>query len=151
MTHLSRYRDFDSGCLTSTVQGERQWSATFVGVLGNDHWLFAVAIVPYAGAGTYDDPNVLDNQGSVRPGINWPVHVLLSTVPPTDPGATEYGTIPTGFAPTSQPPVGHASVTIDPDQKSGRITAVLIKARAVGETPVTVSGTFKCGTLDSMN
>ncbi len=159
MTQLSKYRDFDSGCLTSLVQGKQQWSGGFVGMVGSDHMLFLIAVTPYTGPGKYDDPAVLDTrtlyQGTaIRPRINTPVHVMLSTIPPTAPTATEYGTDPNPvYAPTSQanaghqPPVGQVSLTLNPDQKSGQIAAVLMNARAIAAAPVKVSGTFNCGTL----
>lgn len=161
MTQLSRFRDFGSGCSTTMVQGQREWVGGFTGVVGSDHLEFVIAIYPYPGPGTYDDPAVLDTrtlyQGTgIRPRFDAPVHVRLSTIPPTAPDATEYGTDPNPiYAPTSQAnaghqsPVGQVSLTLDPDQKSGRITAVLMNARAIAETSVTVSGTFKCGVLDS--
>jgi hypothetical protein len=161
MTQLSRYRDSDTGCSTRMVQGQREWVGGFTGVVGSDHLLFLIAVYPYPGPGKYEDPAVLDTrtlyQGTrIRPRRDTPVHVLLSTIPPSAPDATEYGTDPNPvYAPTSQanaghqPPVGQVSLTLNPDQKSGRITAVLMNARAIAGTPVTVSGTFKCGTLDS--
>lgn len=150
MTKLSRYHDYDWGCSTSMVRGERQWHASFAGVVGAEHMLFTVTVLRYAGPGTYDDPALLDDKGSLRPEINRLVLVWLSTIPPNAPDVTEYATYPDPrYAPTFKPPIGQASFTLDPDQKSGHITAGLMNARAIAEAPVTVSGTFKCGVLDS--
>jgi hypothetical protein len=161
MTQLSNYRDFNSGCFTSLAQGKKQWSGGFVGVVGTDHMVLLITVTPYTGPGKYADPAVLDTrtlyQGTgILPRVGAPVHVVLSTIPPTAPTATEYGSNPDPvYARTSQanaghqPPVGQVSLTLNADQKSGQITAVLMNARAIAAAPVTVSGTFDCGTLES--
>lgn len=160
MTQLSNYRDFNSGCFTSLVQGKKQWSGGFVGVVGKDYMVLLIAVTPYTGPGKYADPAVLDTrtlyQGTgIRPRVGAPVHVVLSTIPPTAPTASEYGSNPDPvYARTSQanaghqPPVGQVSLTLNADQKSGQITAVLMNARAIAAAPVTVSGSFDCGTLE---
>ena len=161
MTQLSNYRDFNSGCFTSLAQGKKQWSGGFVGVVGTDHMVLLITVSPYTGPGKYADPAVLDTrtlyQGTgILPRVGAPVHVVLSTIPPTAPTATEYGSNPDpAYARTSQanaghqPPVGQVSLTLNADRKSGQITAVLMNARAIAAAPVTVSGTFDCGTLES--
>jgi hypothetical protein len=161
MAQLSNYRDFNSGCFTSTVQGKKQWSGGFVGVVGKDHMVMLITVNPYTGPRKYADPAVLDTrtlyQGTgVRPRVGAPVHVVLSTIPPTAPKATEYGSNPNpAYARTAQAnaghqvPVGQVSLTLNPDQKSGQITAVLMNARAIAAAPVTVSGSFDCGTVES--
>jgi hypothetical protein len=161
MTELSKYRDFDSSCFTRAVQGKREWTGGFVGVVGSDHMLFLITVAPYAGPGKYDDPAVIDTQTlyqgtGIRPRSDAPVRVLLATIPPTAPAATEYGTSPNPvYAGTSQanagnqPPVGQVSLTLNPDQKSGQITAVLMNARAIAAAAVTVRGSFGCGTVES--
>jgi hypothetical protein len=161
ITQLSNYRDFNSGCFTSLAQGKKQWSGGFVGVVGADHMVLLITVSPYTGPGKYADPAVLDTrtlyQGTgILPRVGAPVHVVLSTIPPTAPTATEYGSNPDPvYARTSQanaghqPPVGQVSLTLNADQKSGQITAVLMNARAIAAAPVTVSGTFDCGTLES--
>jgi hypothetical protein len=161
MTQPSNYRDFNSGCFTSTVQGTQQWNGGFVSVVGKDHMVLLISVSPYTGPGKYADPAVIDTrtlyQGTgIRPRVGAPVHVVLGTIPPNAPRATEYGSNPNpAFARTSQvnaghqPPVGKVSLTINPDQKSGQITAVLMNARAIAAAPVTVSGSFDCGTVES--
>jgi hypothetical protein len=161
MTQLSNFRDFNSGCFTSTVQGKKQWNGGFVGVVGTDHLVLLIMVTPYTGPGKYADPPVTDTrtlyQGTgIRPRVGTPVHVVLGTIPPTAPKATEYGSNPNpAYARTSQlnaghqAPVGQVSLTLNADQKSGEITAVLMNARAIAAAPVTVSGSFDCGTLDS--
>jgi hypothetical protein len=161
MTQLSNYRDFNSGCFTRLAQGKKQWNGGFVGVVGKDHMVLLITVTPYSGPGTYADPAVLDTrtlyQGTgILPRVGAPVHVVLSTIPPTAPTATEYGSNPDPvYARTSQanaghqPPVGQVSLTLNVDQKSGQITAVLMNARTIAAAPVTVSGSFDCGTLES--
>jgi hypothetical protein len=161
MTQLSTYRDFNSGCFTSLAQGKKQWSGGFVGVVGKDHMVLLITVTPYTGPGKYADPAVLDTrtlyQGTgILPRVGAPVHVVLSTIPPTAPTATEYGSNPDPvYGRTSQanaghqPPVGQVSLTLNVDQKSGQITAVLMNARTIAAAPVTVSGSFDCGTLES--
>ena len=161
LTELSDYRDFTSGCFTSTVQGSKQWSGGFVGVLGKDHMVLLITVNPYTGHGTYADPAVIDTrtlyqETGIRPRVGAPVHVELATIPPTAPTATEYATQPNPvYARTSQanaghqPPVGQVSLTVNSDQKSGQITAVLMNARAIAAASVTVSGSFDCATVES--
>jgi hypothetical protein len=161
MTQLSNYRDFNSGCFTSLVQGKKQWSGGFVGVVGTDHMVLLITVTPYTGPGKYADPAVLDTRTlydgtNIRLRVGAPVHVVLSTIPPTAPTATEYGTYPNPvYARTSQanaghqPPVGQVSLTLNADQKSGQVTAVLMNARTIAAAPVTVSGPFDCGTVES--
>jgi hypothetical protein len=161
MTQLSNYRDFNSGCFTSTVQGKKQWNGGFVGVIGKDHLVLLITVSPYTGPGKYADPAVIDTrtlyQGTgIRPRVGAPVHVVLGTIPPNAPTAREYGTNPNpAFARTSQvnaghqPPLGQVSLTLNADQKSGQVTAVLMNARAIAAAPVTVSGSFDCGTVES--
>jgi len=161
MTQLSNYRDFNSGCFTSLAQGKKQWSGGFVGVVGTDHMVLLITVTPYTGPGNYADPAVLDTRTlyhgtGILPRVGAPVHVVLSTIPPTAPTAKEYGSNPDPvYARTSQanaghqPPVGQVSLTLNVDQKSGQITAVLMNARAIAAAPVTVSGSFDCGTLES--
>lgn len=161
MTELSNYRDFNSGCFTSTVQRTKVWSGGFVGVVGKDHMVLLISVSPYTGPGKYADPAVSDTrtlyQGTgIRPRVGAPVHVVLGTIPPNAPTATEYGSHPNpAFARTSQvnaghqPPVGQASLALNADQKSGQITAVLMNARAIAAAPLTVSGSFDCGTVES--
>jgi hypothetical protein len=161
MTQLSNYRDFNSGCFTSTVLGKKQWNGGLVGVVGKDHLVLLITVSPYTGPGKYVDPAVIDTrtlyQGTgIRARVGAPVHVVLGTIPPNAPTATEYGSNPNpAYARTSQvnaghqPPVGQVSLTLNADQKSGQITAVLMNARAIAAAPVTVSGSFDCGTLES--
>ena len=84
-----------------------------------------------------------------------PIHLLLSSMPTGALDVRLYGTEPApGHVATSAhqlaeyPPLGQASLTLDPDQKSGHVRALLMNANAPASPTVRVHGRFKCGRLD---
>jgi hypothetical protein len=156
MTDLSNWHGFGTSC--SIENGRTFWLGAFSGTIGSDHMVFMLIITPYHGPGSYvDEP--YDPQSRTL----LPARVLLSTIPESAPGGVippaggrAYRTEPAGpYQPRSavdaarQGPVGQATVSLNPDEKSGKVDAVLVNWAATADTPVRINGSFNCGVLSN--
>jgi hypothetical protein len=162
MTKLSAWQGHDSTCSVGKVDTTRQWDGQFVGTLNGKHFVLNIALTPYHGPGRYSDDGIPDAQTVARmtPAqffqLKIEVHILLSSMPAGAPTVTQYGTEPNPAArPTSMEQLGklgglgQASVTLNPDQKSGRIQTNLMNARVPTNPAVRLDGSFKCQALSS--
>jgi hypothetical protein len=154
MKTLSEWHGFGTSC--SVENGKTFWLGAFSGTVGSDHAVFMLIITPYHGPGSYvDEPHDPQSRHLM------PTRILLSTIPDSAPertippaGGRAYRTEPAGpYTPrsaadaASQGPVGQATVTVNPDEKSGKIDAVLVNWAATSEMPARITGSFNCGML----
>jgi hypothetical protein len=160
---MTQLRDSDghhSGCWVGDVERTEQWDGQFVGTVNGQRMEFNIALMPYHGAGAYvndeiRDPTTLATMSFEEfSRLKSPIHLLLSSMPTGAPDVRLYATEPApGHVATSAhqlaeyPPLGQASLTLDPDQKSGRVQALLMNANAPASPTVRVDGRFRCGTL----
>ena len=161
---MTQLRDSDghhSGCRVGDVEGTEQWDGQFVGMVNGHRMEFSIALTPYHGSGAYVNDEIRDPRTLATMSMDEftrlksPIHLLLSSMPTGAPDVRLYGTEPApGHVATSAhelaeyPPLGQASLTLDPDQKSGHVRALLMNANAPASPTVRVDGRFKCGRLD---
>ena len=159
MTKLEDWQGQSTVCATSRVYGKQEWTGQFVGVVSGSHVVLNLAVYPFQGPGHYVSHGVPDAATLATTPINQAfgtldVHILLSSTPEGAADARRYGTEP---EPSSRPQsvaelsklagLGKASVTLDPNLKTGAVDALLLNSRAPDAPPTHISGNFRCGAL----
>ncbi len=158
--HLTDPLGRGASCSKTTVGGIREWNGNFPVVLNGHDGFFSVGVTDYHGAGGYVDAPINDVRVLTRHPYgrtrDTSVHANLSLAPPGRQQATLYGSDPDpstfGSAPPQASPygpVGQGSVTINPNERSGQIDAVLMNARALDREPIRVVGSFTCTGLEN--
>ncbi len=157
MTQMVQLKNQVSYCDVSTVQGMDEWNAGFLGMLNGKPTEVGFALYPYHGAGVYTNPGIADaaTLKTASPAelfkLTWDLHVRLDRDPAalrripeyaTEPGTPSRGPL-TDLIPLAG--LGKASVTLNPDKKSGRLEALLMNSVTPTAPPVHLQGTFKCG------
>jgi hypothetical protein len=162
ITELSAWQGQGATCSVGKVYTTRQWDGELVGTLDGKRVVLNIALTPYQGAATYSNAGIPDAQTLARLTppqlyqVKIPVHMLLSSMPAGARDGTRYATEPDpAVRPTSTEELaklaglGKATVTLNPDQKSGRIQANLMNAKIPTSASVRVDGSFRCRAVEA--
>lgn len=159
MTKLEDWQGQSTVCATSRVYGKQEWTGQFVGVVNGSHVVLNLALYPFQGPGHYVSDGVPDAATLAAKPFNQAfgtldLHILLSSTRKGAPDARRYGTEP---EPSSRPQsvtelsklagLGKASVTLDPNLRTGAVEALLLNSRTPDAPPTHISGNFRCGAL----
>ena len=148
------------GIIRTCFLGKGQWNWSFEGLLNGRRVEASIVVTPYHGPGTYTYEGILDSQTleQLRQSQfyqgNVPVYMVVAMGPLDALGVTQYRSYP-GAAYRAIPlseltkfaPLGRLSVVLNPDEKSGRVTGLLMSTAGPTAAPLHVSGSFGCGLL----